>query len=320
MDRFDAMSVLLSVVEVGSLSGAGRRLGVPLSTISRKISDLEAHLGARLLVRSTRSVTLTEAGKAYVTATRRILEEVAEAERSAAGEYAVVKGELVITAPIVFGRLHILPVVTAFLQAFPETDVRLILADRLLHLVDDHVDLALRIGALSDSSHVAVKVGTIRRVVCASPDYLARRGVPQSPADLADHGVVTFSTLDPGEAWRFGRGVSARSARLRPRLTVNTAEAAIDAAIAGVGLTRVLSYQIASAVSAGQLVTLLEDHAPDAVPVSLVYPGQGILPRKLRAFLDFAAPRLKAGLQGAGRDGPGRESPNGQTGAPNIGQ
>ncbi len=297
MDRFDAMSVLLAVVETGSLSGAGRRLSAPLSTVSRKVSDLEAHLGARLLVRSTRTVSLTEAGKAYVIAARRILEDLAEAERAAAGEYAVVKGELVITAPIVFGRLHILPIVTAFLQAYPETDVRLILADRLLHLVDDHVDLALRIGILSDSSHVALKVGRIRRVVCASPDYLARRGIPQSPADLVDHDVVTFSALFPAEAWNFVRGAAARSAKLRSRLNVNTAEAAIDAAIAGVGLTRVLSYQISSAISAGLLVTVLEGYAPAPVPVSLVYPGQGILPLKLRAFLDFAAPHLKVGLQ-----------------------
>lgn len=302
MDRFDAMSVLLSVAETGSLSAAGRRLGIPLSTVSRKVSDLEAHLGARLLVRSTRSVTLTEAGKAYMVAARRILEDLAEAERVAAGEYAVVKGELVITAPIVFGRLHILPVVTAFLRIYPEADVRLELADRLLHLVDDHVDLALRIGDLSDSSHVAMKVGTIRRVVCASPEYLARRGVPRNPSDLAEHDIVTFSTLAPAEAWTFGKGAAARSIPLRSRLNVNTAEAAIDAATAGLGLTRVLSYQIAEAVTAGRLVTVLQDFAPEPVPVSLVYPSQRLLPLKLRAFLDFAAPRLRAGLQGPLQD------------------
>lgn len=298
MDRIDAMSVLHAVVEVGSLSGAGRRLGIPLSTVSRKVSDLEAHLGARLLVRTTRSIGLTEAGKAYVVATRRILEDLAEAERAAAGEYAVVKGELVITAPIVFGRLHMVPVVTDFLRAYPETDVRLVLADRLLHLVEDHVDLAVRIATLPDSSDVAVKVGTIRRVVCASPEYLKRRGRPQNPAQLADHDIVTFSALAPAGAWTFGKGEKEQVAPLRSRLTVNTAEAAIDAAIAGVGLTRVLSYQIADAVSAGRLVTVLDDHGPDPVPVNLVYPGQGLLPLKLRVFLDFAAPRLKSTMQG----------------------
>ncbi|MBV7408788.1 LysR family transcriptional regulator [Maritimibacter sp. DP1N21-5] len=296
MDRFDAISILHAVVETGNLSAAGRRLGVPLSTVSRKVSDLEAHLGARLLIRSTRNVSLTEAGKAYLVATRRILEDLAEAERAAAGEYAVVKGELVITAPIVFGRLHILPIVTAFLQAYPETDVKLVLADRLLHLADEHIDLALRIATLPDSSDVAVKVGTIRRVVCASPSYIERRGRPQNPAELVGHDVVTFSAFALSEAWTFGRGAAARPATPRLRLTVNTAEAAIDAAIAGVGMTRVLSYQIAKAVRAGRLVTVLDDHAPDPLPVSLVYRGQEMLPRKLRAFIDFATPRLKAAL------------------------
>lgn len=299
MDRLDAMSILHAVVETGNLSAAGRRLGVPLSTVSRKVSDLEAHLGARLLIRSTRSISLTEVGKAYVVATRRILEDLAEAERAAAGEYAVVKGELVITAPIVFGRLHILPIVTDFLQAYPETDVKLVLADRLLHLADEHIDLALRIATLPDSSDVAVKVGTIRRVVCASPSYLERRGRPRNPAELADHDVVTFSALALSEAWTFGNGAAARPATPRSRLTVNTAEAAIDAAIAGVGMTRVLSYQIAEAVRAGRLVTVLDDHAPDPVPVSLVYRGQEMLPRKLRAFINFATPRLKAALSPA---------------------
>lgn len=297
MDRLDAMSVLQAVIEAGSLSEAGRRLGIPLSTVSRKISDLETHLGTQLLVRSTRSLGLTEAGKTYATATRRILEDIAEAERAAAGEYAVVKGELVITAPIVFGRLHMVPVVTAFLAAYPETDVRLVLADGLLHLVDDHIDLALRIADLPDSSDVAVKVGTVRRVVCASPDYLERRGSPKDPGDLAAHDVVTFSALAPSDAWTFGKGAAARPAASRVRLTVNTAEAAIDAAIAGVGLTRVLSYQIADAVRAARLVTVLDDHAPDPMPVSLVYSGQRMVPLKLRAFLDFATPRLRAGLR-----------------------
>lgn len=299
MDRLDAMSILHAVVETGNLSAAGRRLGVPLSTVSRKVSDLEAHLGARLLIRSTRSISLTEVGKAYVLATRRILEDLAEAERAAAGEYAVVKGELVITAPIVFGRLHILPIVTDFLQAYPETDVKLVLVDRLLHLADEHIDLALRIATLPDSSDVAVKVGTIRRVVCASPSYMERRGRPQNPAELADHDVVTFSAFALSEAWTFGSGAAARPATPRSRLTVNTAEAAIDAAIAGVGMTRVLSYQIAEAVRAGRLVTVLDDHAPDPVPVSLVYRGQEMLPRKLRAFINFATPRLKAALSPA---------------------
>lgn len=297
MDRLDAMAVLHAVVEAGSLSEAGRRLGIPLSTVSRKLSDLEAFLGARLIVRSTRSIALTDAGSAYVASTRRILDDLAEAERAASGEYAVVKGELVITAPIVFGRLHMVPVVTDFLRAYPETDIRLVLADRVLHLVEDHVDLAVRVAALADSSDVAVKVGTIRRVVCASPDYLNRRGLPQTPADLADHDIVTFSAMAPLGAWSFGTSAKEQAAPIRSRLTVNTAEAAIDAAISGAGLTRVLSYQIADAVRSGLLRIVLDDHEPDPTPVSLVYPSQRLLALKLRAFLDFATPRLRAALQ-----------------------
>jgi DNA-binding transcriptional LysR family regulator len=185
LDRFEAMRLLVAVADQGSLSAAGRHLRLPLSTVSRRLSDLEAHLSARLVVRSNRRIALTEAGQAYVAASRRILDQVAEAERAAAGEYAAARGELVMTAPMVFGRLHVLPVVTAFLRAQPEVTVRLILADRVLHLHDDHVDLALRIGDLPDSSLIAVRVGAIRRVICASPAHLAEHGHPEVPEDPA---------------------------------------------------------------------------------------------------------------------------------------
>jgi DNA-binding transcriptional LysR family regulator len=302
MDRLDAMSVLLAVVEAGSLSGAGRTLRVPLSTVSRKIADLEAHLGARLLVRSNRRVSLTEAGRSYAAASKRILAEVSDAERAAAGEYASVRGELVITAPVVFGRLHMLPVVAAFLAAHPDITIRFVLADRIVHLVEDHVDLALRIGTLPDSSLVATKLGAIRRVVCGSPDYLSRRGRPLVPDDLTAHDCVTFSGLEATDTWLFPEGRLERAVAIRSRLAVNTAEAAIDAAVAGLGLTRVLSYQVAAALRSGQLQTVLDACAPPPVSVSLVYNGQGLLPQKLRAFLDFAAPRLRAVLtEGAGQ-------------------
>jgi DNA-binding transcriptional LysR family regulator len=296
MDRLDAMSVLIAVIDAGSLSGAGRALGLPLSTVSRKISDLEAHLQVRLLIRTNRQIVLTEAGRSYVAACKRILDDLAEAERAAAGEYTAPRGELVITAPLVFGRLHMLPVVTAFLQAYPAIDIRLLLADRVMHLTDDHVDLALRIGALPDSSLVATRVGLIRRVVCASPAYFTQRGVPRDPADLAAHDCVTFTGLAMPDAWVFGRKGAESTIRIRSRLAVSTAEAAIDAAIAGLGVTRVLSYQIRASAAAGLLSVVLEDHEPEPAPVSLIHAAQGVLPQKLRAFLDFAVPRLKAGL------------------------
>ena len=294
MDRLDAMSILLTAVEAGSLSGAARRLGTPLATVSRKVSELEAHLGTRLFIRSSRHMTLTDPGRSYVAACKRILNDLGEAERAASGEYSAAKGDLVITAPVVFGRLHVLPIAIEFLEAYPDIDIRLLLADRIIHLVDDHVDLALRIGELPDSSLIAVKLGAIRRVVAASPEYLAAHGTPQTPDALTAHRCITFEGLMAPDVWVFDNAKLTQSVTIRSRLTVNTAEAAIDAAIAGLGLTRVLSYQVAPARKSGLLVAVLEDFEPAPVPVGFVYTGQGPLPLKLRAFLDFAIPRLRA--------------------------
>lgn len=298
MDKFDAMRVLLAVVDGGTLSAAGRKLGIPLPTVSRKIADLETHLGAQLLMRSNRKITLTDAGAAYVAASKRIIDAVADADRAASGEFSAAQGELVITAPVVFGRLHVLPAVTDFLRAYPDIDIRLMLADRNLHLTDDHVDLAVRIGALPDSSLLAIKLGSVRRVVCGSPSYFASHGNPDHPDDLARHTCITFTALGLPDSWTFGTGPKSHTVTLRSRLAVNTAEAAIDTATAGLGVTRVLSYQVADRLRSGQLALALTDHASDPIPVSLVYGGQGILPLKLRAFLDFATPRLRKGLTG----------------------
>jgi DNA-binding transcriptional LysR family regulator len=296
MDRLAAMSILLAVVEAGSLSAAARRLGTPLATVSRKISELETHLGTRLLNRSSRRITLTDAGRSYVEACKRILEDVEEAERSASGEYSAPKGDLTITAPIVFGRVHVLPVVVEFLAAYRKIDVRIMLADRVANLLEEDIDLAVRIGALPDSSLVARRIGSIRRVVCGSPAYFAERGVPRIPGDLGGHDCITFEGLMSPRAWSFTAGKSDVSVPVHSRLIVNTAEAAIDAAIAGLGVTRVLSYQIAHDTRVGTLVVMLEEFEPAPWPVSLVYAGQGRLPQKVRAFLDFATPRLKASL------------------------
>ncbi|HEY0302738.1 MAG TPA: LysR family transcriptional regulator, partial [Rhizomicrobium sp.] len=218
MDRLDAMAVLVAAADSGSLSAAARKLGMPLATVSRKVSELEAHLETRLLVRSSRRLAPTEAGAAYLAAARRILEQVDEAERAAAGEYSTPRGELAVAAPIVFGRLHVLPVVTGFLADYPLIDVRLILSDRNAPLLDEHIDIALRIGALPDSSLVAVGLGSLRRVVCGSPAYLAARGTPRIPDDLAAHDGIVFDAV--GANWTFGGG---RSVRVHARLAVNTA-------------------------------------------------------------------------------------------------
>lgn len=293
-DRLDAMTILVAVIEAGSFSAASRRLDIPLATVSRKVVELESHLKTRLILRSTRRLSLTEAGQSYVTACRRILEEVREAERAVSGEYVAPKGELVITAPIVFGRLHVLPVIAEFLKLYPDIDVRLVLSDRTVHLLDDHVDMAVRIGELPDSELVAIRLGAIRRVVCASPAYFAERGTPMSPGDLVAHDCVSFDVLTSVNSWSFAKGKSGISVPIHSRLIVNTAEAAIDASIAGVGITRVLYYQIANAIRFGMLDIVLEAFEPPPWPVHLVHAGQGRLPLKLRVFLDFAGQRIKA--------------------------
>jgi DNA-binding transcriptional LysR family regulator len=299
MDRLDAMSVLVAAVEAGSLSAAGRRLGVPLATISRKVSELETHLNARLLVRSARGLRLTEAGSAYLAAAKAILADVREAERAAGGEYAAPTGELVVAAPIVFGRLHVLPVVADFLAAYPDVDLRLALSDRAVHLVEERIDVAIRLGDLPDSQLTARRIGSVRQVVCASPAYLAAHGPPKTPDDLSGRACITFEGLLSPDHWRFGRGAHAAEVRVRSRLVVSTAEAAIDAAIAGIGLTRVLSYQVAEPVRGGALAVALEAFEPEPWPAHMVYNGHARLPLKLRAFLDFAAPRLRQRLADA---------------------
>ena len=296
MDRFESMSVLMAAVETGSLSAAARRLGKPLATVSRKVSELEIHLKTRLLNRSSRKLTLTDAGRSYVAACKRILEDLSDAERAASGEYSAPRGDLVVTAPIVFGRLHVLPVAMEFLKVYPDVDIRLVLADRVVNLLEDHVDLAVRISELPDSSLIASQIGSVRRVICGSPVYVAERGIPQSLDDLAGHDCVTFEGLASPDTWTFTVGRSDVAVPVHSRLVVNTAEAAIDAAIAAVGITRVLSYQIVDALRVGALTVVLLKFESRPSPVSLVYTAQRLLPLKLRAFLDFAAPRLKARL------------------------
>ncbi|MEJ0091914.1 MAG: LysR family transcriptional regulator [Methylocella sp.] len=299
MDRLEAMTIVLRVVEKGSFSAASRELGIPLATVSRKVNELETHLGIKLLVRTTRKVGLTDAGAAYVTSARRILEDIDETERIAAGEFHAPRGELVLTAPVLFGRLYILPVVADFLAAYPEINIRLLLLDRNLHLLDDHVDMAARIGQLPDSGMVATRIGSMRTVVCASPKLLAAHGVPKSPEDLASLPTVNFEFLSPASAWSFrlkdAKGVT--DVLIRPRLSVSTTEAAVWAAIQGVGATRVLHYQCADALRDGSLQIILADFEAEPLPIHLIHAARGALPTKTRVFLDFAAPRIKAKLK-----------------------
>ena len=290
MDRLEAMTILLAAVDTGSLSGASRFLRIPLATVSRRVAELEEHLKVRLLHRGHRKVVLTDAGRSYVDSSRRIMEEIAEIERTASGEYRAPQGELIITAPAVLGRTHVLAVVAEFQRAFPDIRVRLQLMDRYVNLVEEHVDVAVRIGELADSSMIATRLGLIRRVLCASPAYLKTRGVPKEPADLASHVCVTY---DLANTWEFRRNGATQAIHVPSRLTVNLGEAAVAAAVAGAGISRALSYLIEDLLKSRSLVTLLDSYEPSPMPVSVIFPGQRHVPLKLRAFLDFAVPRLR---------------------------
>ena len=295
MDRLEAMAMLREAVDRGSLSAAGRALRIPVPTLSRKISELEARLGTRLLIRTTRTLGLTDAGVTYLAAARRILDEVESAEHEAAGEFVAPKGELVVTAPVYFGRLHVLPVVVEFLARFPAINVRLVLADGNVHLVDSHVDLAVRIGELEDSTMVATRVGSMRTVVCASPDLLRQHGIPDSPEDLRGRPVIIAAVPMPGSGWRFRRAGSAALVEvpILPRLVVTTTEAAAQAAVCGVGFVQLLFYQVAETVAAGKLRVVLDRFEPAPAPIHLVHAVRGQLPLKMRSFLDFATSRLR---------------------------
>jgi DNA-binding transcriptional LysR family regulator len=293
MDRLEAMSIVLAAAETGSLSAAARSLNAPLPTVSRKVAELEAHLRTKLFNRSARKLVLTDAGSSYVAACKRILSDITEAERAASGEYTAPTGELIVTAPVGLGRLHLIPILAEFLKTYPEIDVRIALSDRIISLFDNHVDVALRIGELPDSNLMALRVGAVRRVVCASPAYLKARGTPRAPEELAGHDCISYAGFVRPNVWTFVRDKMDIAIPIHSRLIVSNVEAACDAAHAGVGIMTGFSFHIKAALDAGSLTTLLDDFQPPPLPISLVYTGGRFLPIKLRVFLDFAAPRLK---------------------------
>lgn len=296
MDRLEAMSVFLAAVASGSLSGASRELGMPLATVSRKVAELEEHLNASLMTRSVRGLELTPAGRTYAAGAKAILEQLTEVERTTAGEYIEPKGDLVVSAPIVFGRMHVLPVVTRFLDAYPDVAVNLALTDRVAHFLDDQVDVALRVGSLPDSDLVATRLGTVQHIVCASPAYLKSHGTPTRPDDLARHRIIAFQSVSALSTWDFLADGMQTVSTPAARLTVSTIDAAIDAALDGAGLIRAVSYQVAGHVGDGRLVRVLREFEPEPRPVHLVFGRQTRLPLKLRAFIDFSVPRLRARL------------------------
>jgi DNA-binding transcriptional LysR family regulator len=296
MDRIDAMKIFVAALDEGSLAGAGRKLGRSPAAVSRAIALLEAHVGVQLLHRTTRSIKLSEAGEHYALVCRRVLTELEEADMIAAGERSTPRGTVTLTAPLLAGELVLRPIVDAFMDAYPAVSMRLYLLDRPVNLIDEGIDIALRIAHLADSTLVAIRVGEVRRVVVAAPRYLAQHPSIQEPADLAKHQIIAFTQTGP-DSWSFpplpGSSVP-RTVHLTPRLVINSSRGAVASAVDGRGVTRPLSYQVAQHVRDGELEVVLKDHEYRPLPVHVIAP-QGRLPvPKVRAFVDFAIPRLRS--------------------------
>ena len=298
MDRLEAMSVIIAVAEAGSLSSASRMLGTPIPTVSRRVSELEARLNTQLFQRSSRHMRLTDAGRSYIEACKRIIEQVEDAEREAAGEYRTATGDLTVTSPWGLGHMHLTPIACEFMAEYPDIGLRLLLTDRVLRPLEDHIDVSIRIGPLSDSSMIAARIGSVRMVACASPKYLEAHGHPEKLEDLAHHECVTIDDFGAQRTWRFAKGNKEVSTPIWSRLTVNTSEAAVEAAIAGAGVARVMSYKMEAARRSGALAIILEEFELEPMPVHIVYPERKPVPLKLRAFLNWVTPRLKARLAG----------------------
>lgn len=298
MDRLAGIDAFVAVAGAGGFSAAARATGTPIATLSRRVADLEADLGTRLLRRSTREVVVTDAGQAYLATCRRVLDDLRDADDAVRGAQRSPRGELQLTAPVAFGRLHVQPVAHEFLSIYPEVTLRLLLVDRVVSLVDEHVDLAVRIAELPDGNLVARSLGSAHVVVCASPAYLAARGTPAHPDELVRHDCIVWSGLGSRDSWWFRVDGVERQRPVRTRLATTTAESALDAACAGLGLVQTTAYQAHDALRDGRLVLVLHDYACEPLPASLVYPRERLLPLKVRAFIDFAAPRLAQRLAG----------------------
>lgn len=296
MDRLHLINVFVAVVDVGGFAGAARKLGISPPAVTRAIGELEAHLGARLLTRTTRVVRVTEAGARYVEDCRRILAELAEADESVSGLHGAPRGRLTVTAPVLFGALHVTPVVTEFLQRYPEVTASCWFLDRVVNLTDEGVDVAVRIGELPDSSLQAVRVGSVRRVICAAPSYLEAHREPQQPEDLLGHTLISANAVTPAPEWRFKVDGETRAVRVVPRLLTTTNDSAIAAALSGFGLTRLMSYQVDELVRSGQLRRVLERFELAPLPVHLVHREGRHASHKARAFIDLALERLRERL------------------------
>lgn len=293
MDRLHQIKAFVAVADALSFAGAARRLGLSPPAVTRAVNELEAHLAVRLLTRTTRVVRLTEAGRRYAEDCKRILADWAEADESVSGLHGTPQGSLIVTAPALFGARHVTPVVTQYLDRYPQVQVACWFLDRVVNLVEEGVDVAVRIGELPDSSLQAVRVGQVRRVVVGAPSYLAARGRPERPEDLARHTLVAASGVSPQPQWRFERDGEVQTVALQPRLTTTSNDAALSAAVGGFGLTRLLSYQVQDAVTQGRLEPVLTAFEPPPLPVHVVHREGRHASLKARAFIDLAVSLLR---------------------------
>lgn len=294
MDRLSAMAAFVAVVDEAGFAAAARKLGQSPPAVTRAVAELESRMGVRLLTRTTRSVRLTEAGTRYAADCRRILADVADSEASTIGAHSQPRGHLVITAPVLFGRMYVMPIVAEYLERYPETDVSCWYVDRVVNLIEEGIDVAVRIGDLADSSLQAVGVGRVDRVVCASRRYLKRYGVPREPRQLGEHRIVSAGAVTPTQEWSFVADGRPLRVRVRPRLATTSNDSAIVAALRGFGITRVLSYQIAEYIGAGKLERILEKYEPPPLPINVVHREGRHAAQKARAFVDLALERLRA--------------------------
>lgn len=298
MDQLSAMRIFVVVVESQGFSAASRVLGIPVPTVSRQIANLENKLGVQLLIRSTRKTTVTGIGQRYYDEVKHILDDINNVDRLVTGEYQEVKGLLTITAPAMFGRLHLLPIINEFMRLNDEVEVRLLLTNHMLDMLEEHVDMGIRIGSQVNSSMKFIRAARMRQVVCASPAYLAIAGHPSTPDDLFNHETVTFSKSCAQIPWSF-KLISGKTTELlvSSKLIVNTAEAAVDSALQQVGITQLYYYQAVSEFESGELEIVLEEYELDPLPVNIILPLGSRNPQKVEAFMNFLVPELRKRLQ-----------------------
>ncbi len=294
MDRLHLMTVYVAVAEEEGFAAAARRLAMSPPAVTRAISALEDRLGVKLLQRTTRHVRVTEAGERYLDDARRVIAAADEADEAAVGINAQPRGHMTVTAPVLFGRMYVMPGIVDYLRQHPETSVSALFLDRVVNMLEEGVDVGIRIGELSDSSYRALRVGHVRRVICAAPSYLKRHGIPQTPQDLRQHQVIVASSLSQNIEWRFVDQGEPLSVRIKPRLTVSSNDGAIEAATLGLGVTRLMSYQVAPLLAAGKLKVVLSEFESPRVPIHIIHREGRHASAKMRAFIDLMAERLRA--------------------------